>query len=187
MQIILSSKSPRRQELVSKLGYPVTIDPIDADESFPSELKAGEIASYLSKKKSDHYHKNINDGEVLLTCDTIVWINDTVMNKPETLDEARQMLNVLSGEMHEVYTGVTLKTNSDTITFAEKTEVYFKPLTTSEIDYYINIFKPMDKAGAYGIQEWIGYIGVEKIVGCYYNVMGLPLSRVYGELQGLSS
>lgn len=120
MQIILSSKSPRRQELVSKLGYPVTIDPIDAEESFPSELKAGEIASYLSKKKSVHYHKNINDGEVLLTCDTIVWINDTVMNKPETLDEARQMLNVLSGEMHEVYTGVTLKTNTNTITFAEK-------------------------------------------------------------------
>ncbi len=182
MQIILSSKSPRRQELVSKLGYPVSIDPIDADESFPPNLKAGEIASYLSKKKSDHYHKTLDTGEVLLTCDTIVWIDERVMNKPENIDEAKQMLLTLSGKMHEVYTGVTLKTNKDIITFAEKTEVYFKPLTLAEIDYYINTFKPLDKAGAYGIQEWIGYIGVEKIVGCYYNVMGLPLSKVYGEL-----
>ncbi|MDZ4757455.1 MAG: Maf family nucleotide pyrophosphatase [Bacteroidota bacterium] len=185
MQIILASKSPRRQELVSKLAYPVIIDPIDADESFPDNLKAGEIASYLSKKKSDHYHKTINAGDVLLTCDTIVWINNEVMNKPENIEEARQMLQILSGEMHEVYTGVTLKTEKQTITFAEKTEVYFKPLSEVEIDHYINTFKPFDKAGAYGIQEWIGYIGVEKIVGCYYNVMGLPLSRVYGELRRL--
>ncbi len=187
MKIILSSKSPRRQELISKLDYPVAIDPIDADESFPLDLQAGEIASYLSKKKSDHYTKVINPGEVLLTCDTIVWIENKVLNKPETLEEAKQMLQLLSGKMHEVYTGVTLKTAKQTITFAEKTEVYFKTLSNAEINYYVNTFKPMDKAGAYGIQEWIGYIGVEKIVGCYYNVMGLPLSRVYGELQNLSS
>lgn len=180
--IILASKSPRRQYLVTELGLPFIVKTKDTDESFPHELKREEIPLYLCKKKADAFYDDIADNDLVITADTIVWINEHVMNKPESRDEAVEMLTELSDTMHQVYTGVCLKSKNKEVVFYDKTDVYFKSLTIQEIDYYIDNFKPYDKAGAYGAQEWIGYIGVEKIVGSYFNVMGLPVNKLYNHL-----
>lgn len=179
---ILASKSPRRQFLLNDLGLKCEIRTKEIAENFPKELKAQEIPLYLCRQKAKAFKHELEEGEMLITADTIVWINGQVLNKPISDEEASRMLRKLSGKMHEVFTGVCLSTNSKSVAFHSVTKVYFKTLSADEISYYINKFHPLDKAGAYGAQEWIGYIGVEKIEGSYFNVMGLPLHELYEEL-----
>jgi septum formation protein len=182
-KILLASKSPRRQELLKGLDIDFDIaDIIDINEDFPTNLKAEKIASYLSELKAQAYIKNIKENEILITADTIVWHSNKVLNKPKDRAEAFKMISALSGDKHMVFTGVTISSLSKQKTFVSGTKVYFKQLTNDEIYYYIDKYKPFDKAGAYGIQEWIGYIGIEKIEGSYFNVMGLPVQKLYDEL-----
>ncbi|MES2286349.1 MAG: Maf-like protein [Bacteroidota bacterium] len=180
--LILASKSPRRQYLMKELGLDFEVHTKDVDESFPENLKAQEIPLYLCQKKADAFDEELTDNTVVITADTIVWIDNQVLNKPENFDDAVRMLKLLSGKKHEVYTGVCLRSKHKTKTFYALTNVYFKELSQEEIEYYINNFNPYDKAGAYGAQEWIGYIAVEKIEGSYFNVMGLPVRELYEEL-----
>ena len=181
--IILASKSPRRQELLSNLDIKFLLaDIINVDETYPSNLVGGDIPLYLSKLKSKAYISSLKHNDILITADTIVWLNNKALNKPINRDDAIQMLTDLSGVSHSVYTGVSLTSTSNTTSFVSETEVFFKELSVQEIIYYVDTYKPYDKAGAYGIQEWIGYIGIEKIVGSYFNVMGLPVNKLYSEL-----
>ena len=179
---ILASKSPRRQYLLKELGLHFDVHTKEVDESFPSHLKAQQIPLYLAEKKANAFEAEIADGTVVITSDTIVWIDGQVLNKPADKADATRMLKLLSGKMHEVYTGVCLKSKHKLISFYACTKVYFKPLSEQEIEYYIDNYSPYDKAGAYGAQEWIGYIAVEKIEGSYFNVMGLPLKELYEQL-----
>jgi septum formation protein len=181
-KLILASKSPRRQYLLKELGLEFEVHTKDVDESFPENLKAEEIPLYLCKKKADAFEADLTDKTIVITADTIVWINNQVLNKPENFNDAVRMLKILSGNKHEVYTGVCLKSKHKTKTFYAKTDVYFKTLSQEEIEYYINNYNPYDKAGAYGAQEWIGFIAVEKIEGTYFNVMGLPVKELYEAL-----
>jgi septum formation protein len=181
--IILASKSPRRQELLNGLGVTFSLSQtIDIAEEFPENLKNEEIPIFLSKLKSSHYINKLSENDILITADTIVSINGKTLNKPANENEAFEMLNLLSGKLHKVFTGVTIASLKKTISFFSKTEVMFKNLTKTEIDFYITNYKPYDKAGAYGIQEWIGYIGISKINGSYFNVMGLPTEQLFTEL-----
>jgi len=164
-------------------AFNFSVQPINADESFPSNLQAEQIALYLCEKKAAAFPDKLNEDEILITADTIVWIDNIVLNKPVDEFEAKQMLQLLSGKMHQVFTGVCLTTNKSKISFTDETKVYFKSLTEEEILFYIRNYKPFDKAGSYGAQDWLGLIGVEKIEGSYFNVMGLPIHRVYKELQ----
>lgn len=183
-QLILASQSPRRKELLEGLGIPFCVRVIEGiDESFPEDLPIEDIPVYISKQKASVYAKCIAEDEVVLTADTVVVCQGQVLGKPKDEDDARRMLNLLSGRTHEVITGVTVKTREEEKSFSVVTEVQFKFLTPQEIDFYIRRFKPFDKAGAYGIQEWIGYIGVISIHGSYFNVMGLPVQRIYEELK----
>ncbi len=183
-QLILASQSPRRKELLEGLGIPFCVRVIEGiDESFPEDLPIEDIPVYISKQKASVYAKCIAEDEVVLTADTVVVCQGQVLGKPKDEDDARRMLNLLSGRTHEVITGVTVKTREEEKSFSVVTEVQFKSLTPQEIDFYIRRFKPFDKAGAYGIQEWIGYIGVISIRGSYFNVMGLPVQRIYEELR----
>ncbi len=179
--IILGSKSPRRKQLLIESGFEFIVKEFEVDETFPDHLKKQEVPLFLSRKKAEAYDESLND-VVLICADTIVCVDDQILNKPTDFKDAFQMLKLLSGRMHEVYTGITLRRDDEYKSFYEKTDVFFKDLTNDEIEQYIKHFSPYDKAGSYGIQEWIGYIGVEKIVGCYYNVMGMPVSRLYSEL-----
>jgi septum formation protein len=181
-QLILASKSPRRQQLLSGLGFTFEVVSREVDELFPAHLKAQEIPLYLSKVKAEAFKDLLDAKTIVLTADTIVWINNKVLNKPENEKEAYDMLRLLSGNMHEVFTGVTISSVFKQQSFFCKTNVYFKHLTDDEIYHYIKHYKPYDKAGAYGAQEWIGYIAIEKIEGSYFNVMGLPVKEVYEEL-----
>jgi septum formation protein len=182
-RIILASKSPRRQYLMKELGIDFEIiTDTETDESYPSELTKEEIPVYLAEKKSKHALVLIPDKTLLITADTIVWLNGKVINKPAGYSEAVKMLEELSGEVHEVLTGVCLATNKKRHSFYTSTLVYFASLSTDEIKYYVEQYKPYDKAGAYGIQEWIGYIGIERIEGSYFNVMGLPVQELYREM-----
>ena len=182
-RILLASKSPRRHYLLKELGIEFEqVDNIQDDEFYPEELPFEEIPVFLAKKKADKFNELIDENCILITADTIVWCKNSVVNKPDNYDEAYQMLRELSDNKHTVITGVCLRSAEKETTFITTTDVYFTKLSDNEIDYYIRKFKPFDKAGAYGIQEWIGYIGVEKINGSYYNVMGLPVQKVYKEL-----
>lgn len=181
-KLLLASKSPRRQYLLTELGLTFEVKTKDVDESFPEHLKAHEIPLYLCKKKADAFDEELSENTIVITADTIVWIENQVLNKPENFEDAVRMLKLLSGKKHEVYTGVCLKSSSKVKVFYAKTDVYFKVLSDEEINYYITNYNPYDKAGAYGAQEWIGYIAVEKIVGSYFNVMGLPVKELYEEL-----
>ena len=181
-KLILASKSPRRQFLLKELGLDFEVRTKEVDESFPETLKAQEIPLYLCQKKADAFDEELNDNTIVITADTIVWVEGQVLNKPENYEDAVRMLQLLSGKMHEVYTGVCLKSKHKTKSFYALTKVYFKELSRQEIDYYINNYHPYDKAGSYGAQEWIGYIAVEKIEGSYFNVMGLPVRELYEEL-----
>jgi septum formation protein len=181
-RIILASQSPRRRELMAKLGLQFESICLDVDESFPDNLEAMEVAPYLAQKKSASYTQ-LMPGELLITCDTTVCLDGKVINKPIDRSDAFTMLSELSGKTHTVVTGVTLKTTNKELTFNAQTKVSFNDLTKAEIDYYVNHFEVLDKAGAYGIQDWIGYSNISKIEGCYYNVMGLPTSELYRVLK----
>lgn len=183
-KIILASASPRRKELLEGMGVQFTVDTKNSfdevyDESTPKDL----IPSVLSKGKSYGFHRDLEEGEILITSDTLVLCDDVVMGKPHSYDEAVQMLRMLSGRSHKVITAITIRDNKKCRTSSDTTFVNFKPLSESEIDFYINNYKPFDKAGAYGIQEWIGYIGIDRIEGSYFTVMGFPVHLVYSELQ----
>lgn len=182
-RIILASKSPRRQQLLRDAGVEFEIEVKDFDESYPSGLKAEEIALCLARKKSDCFRDILRDNEIVITADTIVWCRGKVLGKPENEAEAFDMIKALSGNTHEVITGVTILSKRKEITFSETTKVTFREMTDMEIDFYIKEFEPYDKAGAYGIQEWIGITACTRIEGSYFNVVGLPVQRVYSELK----
>lgn len=182
-RLVLASQSPRRKELLKGLDLPFSVMTKDTPENFPDTLKGADIATYLSRRKSEAFTEaELPAGYLLITADTIVWLNDKVLNKPTDHTEARAMLNALSGERHTVFTGVTLRSSQKTITFSAATDVWFRNLTAAEIDYYLDHYKPYDKAGSYGVQEWIGYMGINRIEGSYFNVMGLPTQQLYTEL-----
>lgn len=183
-RIVLASQSPRRKELLAGLGleYETRILP-DVDESFPPELTGGDIPMYIAREKAEAYRPSLSADELLITADTIVWLGGTVLGKPVDRDDALRMLGLLSGRTHEVYTGVCLTTIRWQHTFTARTEVRFCPLDEEEITWYVDRYRPFDKAGAYGVQEWIGYVGVEHIAGSYFNIMGLPVQRLYRELK----
>ena len=184
MKVLLASNSPRRRELLADLGIEFEVRVMQGiDESYPPELPTAEIAVHISRKKAAAYIEQLADDELVITADTIVVLDNEVMGKPADEDEARQMLRHLSGRRHEVITGVTVATTSRSSTFDVVSTVEFAPLSNDEIDYYVTRYQPLDKAGAYGIQEWIGCMGVKNIEGSFYNVMGLPLHRLYNVLK----
>lgn len=180
--LILGSKSPRRQQLLREAGFQYTTVTIDVEETFPDNIPAETVASYLAKKKAMAFGGDLGDS-LLVTADTVVIIDGRILGKPENREEAVDMLQCLSGRSHKVITGVCLRDRRVTRCFDEVTRVYFKKLTAEEIHYYIDNYKPFDKAGAYGIQEWIGLIGIEKIEGSYFNVVGLPVHRIHRYLK----
>ena len=182
-KIILASNSPRRRELLGGLGIDFTVKVIGGiDESWPQDLKGEDIPLYISREKAAPYRQTIAEDELVITADTIVYVDGEVLGKPHDKADARRMLRLISGRWHEVITGVTLMTAAKERSFAVTTRVRFCNLTDDEINRYVESGLPMDKAGAYGIQEWIGYVGVEAIEGSYFNVVGLPVQRLYREL-----
>ena len=182
-KVILASKSPRRQELLKGLYIDFEIRTKDIDESYPNHLQEAEIPSFISEKKAAAFADDLEADELLITSDTVVCLNGKVLEKPKSLEEGKQMLRELSGQTHTVYSAVCLMDTEKKIIFCDQTEVTFKPLDEEEIEFYINQFQPLDKAGAYGVQEWIGYIAIKKMTGSYYTVMGMPMHLLYDELK----
>jgi septum formation protein len=183
-KLILASKSPRRRELLKAMGFEFEIRTKEVDESFPDTLSKEEVAIYLCEKKASAFaNDEIAEDEILITADTIVCLNGLILNKPGDRAHAIAMLEMLSGAKHEVITGVCLRSAGRMVSFFVSTDVYFKQLSSAEIEYYVDHYKPFDKAGAYGIQEWIGYTGIDKIEGSYFNVVGLPTAKLYAELK----
>lgn len=183
-RLLLASQSPRRRELMTGCGIPYELAPrYDCEERYPAGLAAEQVPLYLSGLKSDAYPAPLAEDEILLTADTVVILRGEVLGKPADRDEALRMLGRLSGSSHTVVTGVTLRTTARRHAFAARSDVRFRTLTDEEIAYYVDTFRPYDKAGAYGIQEWIGYAAIEGIEGSFYNVMGLPIQRLYVELE----
>lgn len=180
---ILASKSPRRQQLLKSLGINFQVKTKEVDESYPLILKAHQIPEFLAEKKAGAFVNHLAENDLLITADTVVIIADKVLEKPSDYDDAVKMLSLLSGKQHQVITGVCLQTTGKKSVFSSLTNVEFKELSRNEIEYYVTNFQPYDKAGAYGIQEWIGSIGIRHIEGSFYNVMGLPLQRLYEEIQ----
>ncbi len=183
--LLLGSKSPRRRELLERLGIPCRMVDIDVDETLSEAVAPARVAETLARRKSLAYTTAIADNEVLVTADTVVVHEDTVLGKPRSSEEAVAMLQMLSDCTHQVYTGVCLRGSESMVCFTECTDVSFHHLTLQEITYYVNTYRPYDKAGSYGIQEWIGMVGIDRIEGCFYNVMGLPVARLYKELKRL--
>lgn len=181
--IILASKSPRRQQLLQTLGLSFTVKTKEVEELYPDELSNVEVPVYLAQLKATPFQSELKTNDLLITADTIVCLGDVILGKPADYDEAFQMLRSLSHRTHEVITGVCLTSKYKQLTFHATSHVEFKVLTKAEIDYYIRTFKPFDKAGAYGIQEWIGAIGITHIEGSFYNVMGLPIQKLYDKIQ----
>ena len=183
-RLVLASNSPRRKELLRGLGIDFEVRLIrDIDESYPAALPVNAVAVHISKAKAAAYLDTMAENEVVLTADTVVVCDGQILGKPQDAEDARRMLGLLSGKSHEVITGVTLSTLQWQRSFAVTTVVWFKELTAAEIGFYVDSYRPFDKAGAYGIQEWIGYVGVQRIEGSYFNVMGLPVQRIYEELK----
>ena len=184
LHVILGSQSPRRRELMAGLDIPFSCVTIDADESYPAELKAGDIPMYISRAKARAYVSELQDNDLLITSDTIVWLNGEMLGKPQDEEEAKAMLARLSGQTHEVYTAVCFADkNGELETWVDCTKVTFNNLSEEDIDYYVSKYRPLDKAGAYGVQEWIGYVGVTRMEGSYFNVMGFPICHVYERLK----
>jgi len=184
-KLLLASKSPRRQQFLKDLGLSFTTISIDVVENYPKYLHGNEITSFLAKLKADAYEKVLEPNEILITADTIVRASGKILGKPKDADDAKKILQLLSNNQHEVITSVCIRTLHKTKIINDTTTVYFKKLTEEEIDFYIQNFNPFDKAGAYGIQEWIGYIGVKKIEGSFYTVMGFPVHKFYKEMMKL--
>lgn len=181
--ILLASHSPRRRELLQMIGIDFSIAAtIDVDESYPDDMPAHDVAPFLSDKKAEAYRAVMLPDQLIITADTVVINKGTVLGKPHSEENAHEMLRELSGHTHEVVTGVTISTIKKHVTFSACTKVEFADLTSDEIEFYVTRYRPLDKAGAYGIQEWIGAIGIKNIEGSYYNVMGLPVHRLYTEL-----
>jgi len=186
-KIILGSQSPRRKELLAGMGFEFDIKIIPTDEGYDASMSPMEIASSIAIKKAEQFKEMVADGKhLVITADTIVSIGSQILNKPADHAEAYKMLKLLSGNKHTVYTGVCIATNKGLDFFVQGTDVYFNELTDEEINYYIEKCQPFDKAGSYGVQEWVGYIGIKKIEGCYFNVMGLPLNELYKRLKKYS-
>ena len=184
MKLILASNSPRRRELLGGLGLDFEVRVLPGiDESYPAELQGGDIPLYISKEKANAYVGQLHEDELLITADTIVWLNGEVLEKPKDEADAYRMLRALSGQTHQVFTGVCLTTTEKQVSFSCCSDVTFSQLTDDEINYYIRNYHPLDKAGAYGVQEWIGYVGVERIEGSFFNVVGLPVQRLYQALK----
>lgn len=181
-KILLGSKSPRRAELLSKAGFEFEQINYEVDETWPEEIINEAVPAFLAKKKADHYRSNLKPNELLITADSVVILNNKIIGKPEDVNDAKEILSRLSGNKHMVITGVSLTTMEKSIVFDECTEVYFDVFTAKEIDYYIEQYKPFDKAGAYGIQEWVGLCKVYKINGTFSNVMGLPVQSLYKKM-----
>lgn len=185
-KIVLCSNSPRRKELLKGLGLNFQTRIIDGiDESYDKSLPGEDIAKMISEKKAESYKATMSSDELIITADTIVYVDGEVLGKPQNKIDAARMLKMISGKCHDVITGVCLLTSNKRISFSIKTKVSFAQITDDEISFYIENYKPYDKAGAYGIQEWIGYIGVDSIQGSYFNVMGLPVQRLYSELKNI--
>ncbi len=179
--LILASSSPRRQQFLKNLNLDFTIDVKEIEEIYPKELKGSEITDFLAELKTSPF-KNLKENDILITSDTIVWMNDAAIGKPKDRNDAIKIFKNLSGKKHKVITSICIKTIYKTKIINDTTNVYFKELTDNEIEFYIDNFHPYDKAGGYGIQDWIGYIGIEKIEGSFFNVMGLPVHKLYTEL-----
>lgn len=180
-KIILASNSPRRKQFLTDLGVTFSIQPANVNEEYPSFLKGKDIALYIAEQKASVF-SNIADDEIIITCDTVVWIDDTSLEKPQNKEEALQMLQKLSGKTHEVISAVCIKSKEKEMLFSDTTFVTFNQLSTEDILFYIETYQPYDKAGAYGIQEWIGLVGIEKINGSYTNVVGMPMEKLYKNL-----
>jgi septum formation protein len=183
--VILASGSPRRQQFLRDLDLDFEIRLKETEEVFPKDLKAHEITNYLAELKANAFSDELTKNDILITSDTIVWLENKALGKPKNAEDAFVMIQEMSGKAHEVITSVCIKTLERSVTFYETTKVFFLNLTDSEIKYYINLYQPFDKAGSYGIQEWIGLVGIEKIEGSYANVVGLPTHRLYYELMNL--
>jgi septum formation protein len=184
LEIILGSQSPRRRELLAGLDVPFRAISIDADETFPAELQAGEIPYYISRAKARAYETQLQPNQLLITADTIVWLDGHMLGKPHDEAEAVAMLRRLSGRTHQVYTAVTFAQQGQPLeTLVDCTDVTFRELTDEEIEFYVQKYRPLDKAGAYGVQEWIGYVACTAMHGSYFNVMGFPVHLVYRELK----
>ena len=188
LKLLLASNSPRRRELLAGLDIPMEVVKLkDIEETHPASLQAGDIPLHIAKLKMSAYEFPLKDGEVLITADTVVWLNGKLMEKPRTEAEACAMLRELSGATHQVYTAVCLRSAYDSTSFVCESDVTFAELTDQQIRYYVETYKPLDKAGGYGIQEWIGHVGIEGIRGSYFNVMGLPVRRLYAALMTLKT
>ncbi|HEX7871116.1 MAG TPA: Maf family nucleotide pyrophosphatase [Chryseobacterium sp.] len=184
MKILLASQSPRRKELLSNLGFEFEVVKIDCEEILPENIKIGEAAAYLSELKANAF-QNLQEGQILLTADTVVANENQFLGKPKDENEAKEMLQSLSGKTHQVYTGITIKTLDKTLTETDVADVEFDEISEEEIDFYIKNYKPFDKAGSYGIQEWLGMSKIKKINGSFYTIMGLPTHLVYKILKEL--
>ncbi len=182
VELILASQSPRRRQLMEDCHLPFEVVCYEVEEIYPETIDADQVAEYLAKLKSDGYPLALNDHQILLTADTVVISDNKILGKPKSHSEAKEMLSQISGREHKVITGVALRSKSKSKSFSCESFVKFATLTPEEIDFYVENYSPLDKAGSYGIQEWIGYIGIEGIRGSFYNVMGLPIQRVYTEL-----
>lgn len=182
-EVILGSQSPRRQNLLKGLDLDFKIEPINADESFDPDMKHEEVPEYLAAKKASQYPGNLNEKQILITADTVVILNGEILNKPVSKAESFEMLKALSANEHKVVTGVCIRSGNRSLCFKDETLVQFHELEDQEIQYYIDSYQPFDKAGSYGIQEWIGYIAIDSMKGCFYNVMGLPLPKLYRALK----
>ncbi len=182
-ELVLASQSPRRQELLRDLGLRFTVKTLDVDESFPAGLGMTEVPVFLAELKAEAFRPFLKNNQLVITADTIVWLDGKVLGKPEGRDQAFAMLRDLSGKKHQVLTGVCLLSAEKKDSFYVSTDVWFKTLSDEEIAFYLDYYKPYDKAGAYGIQEWIGYIGIQRIEGSYFNVMGLPVQKLYEHLR----
>ena len=182
--VVLASNSPRRKELLQRLGIPFKVRTLlGIDESYPDTLRGEDIVRYISRNKANAYRSSMGPDELLITADTIVYLQGEVMGKPHDADDARRMLRALAVQVHQVITGVTIITANDMENFAVTSQVKFSDLSDDEINYYVDRYLPLDKAGAYGIQEWIGLVAVEELRGSYFNVVGLPIQRLYQALK----
>lgn len=183
-KVILGSASPRRKELMQGLGIEFTVDTGNSfEEMVPENLETTLIPEYMAKGKSDGFHRELSENEILITADTMVLCNGAILGKPKDKEDALRMLGMLQNNKHTVITGVCIRSNHKKRSFSASTEVFFDTLSEEELEYYVETCKPYDKAGAYGVQEWIGYIGINRIEGSYFNVMGLPVQRLYNELR----